>query len=75
MDFGDAPDPRYPTLLASDGARHSYEVLSSAIVDARKGGLVLDTDAAMLTLVTCYPFGAVSPGGPLRYIVTAKKVP
>jgi len=22
MDFGDAPDPTYPTLLASDGARH-----------------------------------------------------
>lgn len=22
-DFGDAPDPRYPTLLASDGARHA----------------------------------------------------
>ncbi len=23
MDFGDAPDPTYPTLLASDGARHT----------------------------------------------------
>jgi len=23
MDFGDAPDPAYPTLLASDGARHN----------------------------------------------------
>lgn len=23
LDFGDAPDPTYPTLLASDGARHS----------------------------------------------------
>jgi hypothetical protein len=22
IDFGDAPDPTYPTLLASDGARH-----------------------------------------------------
>ena len=22
LDFGDAPDPRYPTLLANDGARH-----------------------------------------------------
>ena len=25
LDFGDAPDPTYPTLLASDGARHSYD--------------------------------------------------
>ena len=22
LDFGDAPDPSYPTLLANDGARH-----------------------------------------------------
>jgi sortase A len=25
-----------------------------------------------LTLVTCYPFDALVPGGPLRYIVTAE---
>ena len=25
QDFGDAPDPTYPTLLASDGARHSLD--------------------------------------------------
>jgi hypothetical protein len=24
LDFGDAPDPTYPTLLASDGARHAF---------------------------------------------------
>ena len=29
------------------------------------------SDAPMLTLVTCYPFDAVVPGGPLRYVVTA----
>jgi sortase (surface protein transpeptidase) len=25
-----------------------------------------------LTLVTCYPFDAIEPGGPLRYVVTAE---
>ncbi len=25
FDFGDAPDPTYPTLLANDGARHNYK--------------------------------------------------
>jgi len=25
----------------------------------------------MLTLITCYPFDAVDPGGPWRYVVTA----
>ena len=28
----------------------------------------------LLTLVTCYPFDAVSPGGPLRYAVTAEAI-
>ena len=40
------------------GQRHVYEVIGVDIVDARRGSLVLDTDAAMLTLVTCYPFDA-----------------
>jgi len=25
----------------------------------------------MLTLITCYPFDALNPGGPLRYVVRA----
>ena len=60
------------SLESAKGRRHVYKVLGSEIVDARKGGLVLDTEAAMLTLVTCYPFEARDSGGPLRYIVTAK---
>ena len=54
------------------GQRHLYEVIGVDIVDSRKGALVLDTDAAMLTLVTCYPFDALEAGGPLRYVVTAR---
>lgn len=54
------------------GQKHVYEVLGTEVVDSRKGALVLDTDVAMLTLVTCYPFEARDPGGPLRFIVTAK---
>lgn len=60
------------SIESANGRRHVYEILGTDIVDARKGGLVLDTDAAMLTLVTCYPFEARESGGPLRYIVTAK---
>ncbi|MGI9247671.1 MAG: class GN sortase [Woeseiaceae bacterium] len=59
-------------IESTSGQRHVYKVLGADIVDSRKGGLVLDTDTAMLTLVTCYPFGARESGGPLRYIVTAK---
>lgn len=60
------------SLESSKGQKHVYKVLGTDVVDSRKGGLVLDTEAAMLTLVTCYPFAAREPGGPLRYIVTAK---
>lgn len=37
LDFGDAPDPTYPTLRASDGARH--------IVGSLRLGSVIDSDA------------------------------
>ncbi len=56
------------------GRRHVFEVVDIDVVDARRGSLVLDTDAPLLSLVTCYPFDAVEPGGPLRYVVTARKI-
>lgn len=59
-------------IESSEGQKHVYKVLGADVVDSRRASLVLDTDAAMLTLVTCYPFDAREPGGPLRYIVTAK---
>jgi len=60
------------SIESSDGQRHLYKVLGADVVDSRRGSLVLDTDAAMLTLVTCYPFDASETNGPLRYVVTAK---
>ena len=60
------------SIESSNGQKHIYKVLGADVVDSRKGSLVLDTDAAMLTLVTCYPFDTREAGGPLRYIVTAK---
>jgi len=32
----------------------------------------IETDFPLLTLVTCYPFDAVVPGGPERYLVFAE---
>lgn len=58
-------------LELSSGRKHVYEVVAVDIVDSRKGALRLDTDDAMLSLVTCYPFAAREAGGPLRYVVTA----
>lgn len=57
---------------SSNGERYLYKVIDAEIVDSRKGSLALDTESAMLSLVTCYPFDAKEVGGPLRYVVTAR---
>jgi sortase A len=54
-----------------DGRRHLYRITSLDVVDSRRGSIVLDTDQAMLSLVTCYPFNALSAGSPMRYVVSA----
>ena len=51
-----------------------YRVLRIEVIDATTTSLRLDADRAMLALVTCYPFDAVTAGGPLRYVVTAQAI-
>jgi sortase A len=48
-----------------------FRVAFSDVVDSRVQHMVLDPAVSRLTLVTCYPFDAVSAGGPLRYVITA----
>jgi sortase A len=57
-----------------DGRNHLYRINSLDVVDSRRGSIVLDTDQAMLSLVTCYPFNAVSAGTPMRYVVSAEMI-
>jgi sortase A len=49
----------------------SFVVVDVRAVDSRRFRIALDADAPRLTLVTCYPFDAIVPGGPLRWVVTA----
>ena len=58
----------------TDGGSHLFEVSTIDVVDGRRGSLLLDTDESTLSLVTCYPFDADEPGGPLRYVVTARRI-
>lgn len=60
-------------LDTADGRRLTYRVSATEVLDARSDGIGLDDPADRLTLVTCYPFDAVRPGGPLRYLVTAER--
>jgi sortase A len=41
------------------------------VADVRTLRLPRNTAVPTLTLVTCYPFDAVVPGGPLRLVVIA----
>lgn len=58
----------------ADGRSHLYRVTGIDVVDSRRGSIRLDTDAAMLSLVTCYPFASSAPGGPMRYVVSAEMI-
>lgn len=62
------------TVEAPDGTRSAFVVTDVRIVDSRRMRIALDANAPRLTLVTCYPFDAINPGGPLRWLVTAERL-
>lgn len=60
-------------LQTADGAVHDYRVELTEIVDHRQATLPMIEGRSTVTLVTCYPFDTVAPGGPLRYLVHASQ--
>ena len=52
----------------------TYEVVALLIVDEQAHHVLAQKAGSILTLITCYPFDAVRPGGPLRYVVVARAV-
>jgi sortase A len=58
-------------LETPDGRRHAYAVTDAVVVHARDPAAAWDPGGGGLALVTCFPFDAVAPGGPLRYVVRA----
>ncbi len=54
-----------------DSKRHRYRVETTHVVDENDLWVLDPTDDKMLTLVTCFPFHAVLPGGPERFVVRA----
>lgn len=56
----------------SRGEIHRYQVTRIEIVDSNEAGIRLDAETPMLVLATCYPFNALTAGGPLRYVVQAR---
>lgn len=59
-------------LELPSGAVQRFEVSHSKIIDESEPELI-EVEGAWLTLVTCYPFDDAVPGGPLRYVVQARR--
>ena len=54
------------------GSIAHFLVREVAVVDSRSAVIRREPHTAALVLMTCYPFDALVPGGPLRYVVTAR---
>lgn len=59
-----------------DGRWTRYRVDSLEVIDTREHpAMAVSLARDELQLITCYPFDTVSPGGPLRLLVTASRIP
>ena len=58
-------------LESADGVTYRYRVGVMAVVHESETGVMAHGTTEKLTLITCYPFDAILPGGPLRYVVEA----
>jgi len=58
-----------------DGSVTRFKITHMEIVDKDRSGIDINAprSAPQIALVTCYPFSAISYGGPLRYVVYGKK--
>jgi sortase A len=59
-------------LQTIDGREHRYRLTETRVLDSRHERILIEADRPTLTLLTCYPFDAVLPGGPLRYVAIAE---
>jgi sortase A len=50
-----------------------FRVNGTGMVDSRRGAIRSAAEQSTLVLITCYPFDAVVPGGPLRWVVLAER--
>ena len=59
-----------------NGHKTEFKITRFDIVDKDNSGINIDSPklTAQIALVTCYPFSALSYGGPLRYVVYGETV-
>jgi len=62
------------TLQRPDGRNIRYRVQATRVVRQNDTSVLQQDARTRLTLITCYPFDAIRPGTPLRWVVIAQKV-
>ncbi len=62
------------TLQTIEGHVLHYRVSASFVVDEHDTWVAADHGLDELTLITCWPFDTLVPGGPLRLVVTAERI-
>lgn len=62
-------------LQDSHGRWRTYRVIQFDVKNSNTDPLEIDINHDQIKLITCYPFDALVPGGPLRYVVTAQPLP
>lgn len=58
----------------ANGAAAHYRVREVGVLEQHETRVLDATGASQLTLITCWPFDAVQPGTPLRFVVIARRV-
>jgi len=58
----------------ANGAAAQYRVREVGVLEQHETRVLDATAASQLTLITCWPFDAVQPGTPLRFVVIARRV-
>ncbi len=61
-------------IQLADGHWRDYRIAATRVVDTRLEHVQPQRTAEVIELVTCYPFNALAPNGPLRYVVRAVPV-
>ncbi len=60
-------------IQRGDGSWMNFRMTAGAVLDERNARLPLLVNGPVrLALTTCYPFDAIRPGGPLRYVAWAE---
>jgi sortase A len=57
-----------------DGSQRRYRVKSTQVLDEKATWVMKQDGGTRMTLITCYPFDALTAGGPLRYVVFADAI-